>query len=76
MFLTNVGVPGGSILVAKIRKQKKKLQSISYLSAPEIPKMEKKNTTWIIGTFSKTGLKKNYKWLPIPITMEQITKNN
>ena len=42
MFLTNVGVPGGSFLVAKIRKQKK-LQSVSYLSAPEIPKIEKKD---------------------------------
>ena len=52
LFLTNVGVLGGLYLVSRIHKQKK-LQSISYLSAPEIPKIEKK----IIGTFSKTALK-------------------
>ena len=56
MFLTNFGVPEGSFLVARIRKQKK-LQSISYLSAPEIPKKEKKDATVIIRTFPKTGIK-------------------
>ena len=44
MFLANVGVPGGLFLVAKLRNQKK-LQSISHLSAPEIPKVEKKDAT-------------------------------
>ena len=56
MFLTNFGVPEGSFLVARIRKQKK-LQSISYLPAPEIPKKEKKDATVIIWTFLKTGIK-------------------
>ena len=33
MFLTNFGVPGGSFLVARIRKQKKITVNILFISA-------------------------------------------
>ena len=47
MFLTNVGVPGGSFLVAKIRKQKKITVNILLIGAGNTKNRKER---WIIET--------------------------